>query len=377
MLQSHQQDGDGSGQAPDRTRQGGRGGSATAAGSPGRFLGERRAPRSPPGRTRCTRGRTDSGPAVPGSSNDGTRRSPTSALGQPDHVGRSSPPPWRAGGGECRIKVGAQCLERRGCRGRQRADHQHSALRKVAEAGPDQVPKSPAHPVTDHRLAHGLGHDKAGACRGGLRRLIDKQMDDHRVAPGPAPTANCRGEVSATPQSLRRGQHDYLGFRPDRRRLKPTACRDPWRGEWRGWRGRHGCACAAGNRGSSRAGGCSAGRCACSRQNSVFVGPPEGVQGASKLQDATLAERGGATARPYAALPRWSTITGPARRQGVTRRNPRHAPWSVCAHSESFRARCAPRRAPAVDAGASALLACPFAGLRSAPCRAAQNRTRR
>jgi hypothetical protein len=32
------------------------------------------------------------------------------------------------------------------------------------------------------------------------------------------------------------------------------------------------------------------------------------IQGASKLQDATLAERGGATARPYAGRPRRSTI---------------------------------------------------------------------
>ena len=75
MLQSHQQDGDGSGQAPGRTRQGGRGGTATAARSPGRSRGERRASRAPPGRTRCTRGRTDSGPATPGSYTDGTRRS--------------------------------------------------------------------------------------------------------------------------------------------------------------------------------------------------------------------------------------------------------------------------------------------------------------
>ena len=326
MLQSHQQDGDGSGQAPDRTRQGGRGGSATAARSPGRSLGERRAPRAPPGRTRCTRGRTDSVPAVPGSSNDGTRRSPTSAPGQPARVASSSPPPRRPRGDQGRIEVGAQRLEGHRGRGRQCANHQQGAVRQIGEAGPDQVTQAPADLVTDHRVAHGLGHDKAGARRGGLHRLIGKKVDDHRVAPGPAPTANSCGEVGATPQSLCRGQHDYLDIRPDQRRLRPTACRGPWRGGWRGWRGRHGCACAAGNRGSSRAGGCSAGRCACSRQNSVFVGRPTlgGVQGASKLQDATLAECGGATARPYAAPPRWSTIAGSARRQTTS---PPHA-WS-------------------------------------------------
>ena len=92
---------------------------------------------------------------------------------------------------------------------------------------------------------------------------------------------------------------------------------------------------------------------------------PAGVQGASKLQDATLAERGGATARPYAAPPRWSTIAGSARRQSPSQPDLRHARWSVCAQSESFRATSAPTWVPAVDARASALLACPFAGLRS------------
>jgi hypothetical protein len=88
-----------------------------------------------------------------------------------------------------------------------------------------------------------------------------------------------------------------------------------------------------------------------------------GVQGASKLQDATLAERGGATARPYAAPQRRSTIVGSARRQSPSQTDLRHARWSVCARSESFRARTDPGWVPAVDAGASALLACPFAGL--------------
>ena len=37
-------------------------------------------------------------------------------------------------------------------------------------------------------------------------------MYDHRAATCPAATANRCGEVGATPQSLRRGQHDYLGI---------------------------------------------------------------------------------------------------------------------------------------------------------------------
>ena len=73
------------------------------------------------------------------------------------------------------------------------------------------------------------------------------------------------------------GSTTTWAFRPDRCRLRPTACRGPWNGGTPGWTGRHGCACAAGSRGSSRAGGCSAGRCACSRQNSVFVLSPAGI----------------------------------------------------------------------------------------------------
>lgn len=48
--------------------------------------------------------------------------------------------------------------------------------------------------------------------------------------------------------------------------VRPTGGYDPCHGGQRGWRGPPGCACAAGSRGSSRGGGCSAGRCACSRQ---------------------------------------------------------------------------------------------------------------
>ena len=83
------------------------------------------------------------------------------------------------------------------------------------------------------------------------------------------------------------------------------------------------------------------------------------IQGASKLQDATLAERGGATARPYAGPSRRSTIARPTRR--LSGSSPL-AVSSVCARCEAFPA---PGRLPArprVDADATSLLACPFAG---------------
>lgn len=66
--------------------------------------------------------------------------------------------------------------------------------------------------MTNDRVPHRFGYDKAGARRGGERRLVDKQVDDQGLAAGSAATADRCGEVGATPQSLRRGQHDYLGI---------------------------------------------------------------------------------------------------------------------------------------------------------------------
>ena len=58
-------------------------------------------------------------------------------------------------------------------------------------------------------------------------------------------------------------------------RPRPTARRVPCGDAMTGSSGQHGCACAAGSRASSRADGCSAGTCACSR-----LLPPR-VQGSS------------------------------------------------------------------------------------------------
>ena len=64
--------------------------------------------------------------------------------------------------------------------------------------------------VADHGVADRFGYDEAGARRGGLRRLLDKQVNDNGAPASPATTANRCGEIRATPQSLCRGQHDYL-----------------------------------------------------------------------------------------------------------------------------------------------------------------------
>jgi hypothetical protein len=67
-------------------------------------------------------------------------------------------------------------------------------------------------PVADDRVAHRFGYDKAGARRRGERRLVDKQVDDQGPTAGSTATADRCGEVRTTPQSLRRGKHDYLGI---------------------------------------------------------------------------------------------------------------------------------------------------------------------
>jgi len=68
---------------------------------------------------------------------------------------------------------------------------------------------------------------------------------------------------------------DFAGSRrivADSGRLRPTEPGGPCGDERRGWRDRRECACAAGNRGSSRGGGCSAGTCACSLRGSREIG---------------------------------------------------------------------------------------------------------
>ena len=79
---------------------------------------------------------------------------------------------------------------------------------------------------------------------------------------------------------MRGRQHDQAadtsraGEQPRLMWLRPTASRGPCGGARRGSSGRRGCACAGGSRGSWTVGGCSAGRCACSRHYSVtWVGP--------------------------------------------------------------------------------------------------------
>ena len=178
-------------------------------------------------------------------------------------------------------------------------------------------------------------------------------MNDDCAPSCPASTADRCGEVRATPQSLRRGQHDYLGI-PDRQGagLRPTACRGPWCDAKPGWPVRHGCACAAGSRGSWHAGGCSAGRCACSRQTPYV---PGGIKAARR--HFSRARRSNRSTLRRAATP-------------VNHNAGRHADNSIftplassfCAPGEAFPALGRLPAGTGVEARATTLLACPFAG---------------
>ena len=226
---------------------------------------------------RCRTGRTDSEPAVPGLSNDGTRRWAPSA---PWHRGWSAPPPDGCaerspphrfpgtGRGERVVQIDRQLWIVAGGRGRHRTHHEVGTGWQPTEPLADQVAQSSFHKVADNGIADALRHDKTGthtACRFGGRvrghRVGRHQVHHERTTPGTATTTDRRGELTTTPETLRRGQHPM-----PLAALRPRGGCGPWTGAPRGSRARRGCACAAGSRGSSRAGGCSAGRCACSRR---------------------------------------------------------------------------------------------------------------
>jgi hypothetical protein len=81
------------------------------------------------------------------------------------------------------------------------------------------------------------------------------EVVEHHGRPPSAPSGpDDRGELRTPAQACLRGQH-----------VRRRASRDPCADGRRGSRGPRGCASAAGSRGSSTAGDCSAGTCACSR----------------------------------------------------------------------------------------------------------------
>ncbi len=127
-------------------------------------------------------------------------------------------------------------------------------------------------------VTHGLGHDETrpGQRRGAGARRRSVVAGQRGARPGrrgrPAGHAGWRrrSRRCAAVAGLPRASVSPVSV------VRPRGDRAPWRGASRGWRGRPGCACAAGSRGSSRAGGCSAGTCACSLSTPSVQSPDRG-----------------------------------------------------------------------------------------------------
>ncbi len=104
------------------------------------------------------------------------------------------------------------------------------------------------------RAGVGFGYWSAHRRLASLRQGVQHEPRTARTTATPGH----RAEVRAAGQPRGRGEHGG-GW------IRPTACCGPGGGGQRRSRDRRGCACAGGSRASWRGGGCSAGRCACSR----------------------------------------------------------------------------------------------------------------
>ena len=140
--------------------------------------------------------------------------------------------------------------------------HQVGRRREPVQLGRDDGAQPPGHPMADHGVADGLADDETGP-RTGRRDARDAQpalgplgeeVEHHGRPPGAPAGPDDRGELRTPAQACLRGQH-----------VRRRASRDPCADDRRGSPGPRGSASAAGSRGSSTDGGCSAGTCACSR----------------------------------------------------------------------------------------------------------------
>ncbi len=184
--------------------------------------------------------------------------------------------PWPLRGVEGRVEIPGEVGVRGTGGGRQRADDQSRASRIIMQSLRHKVTKAALDLVPDNRRADRLGYHKSGTggrhdearklLASGLRCYV--HMDDDGTTADTSAAAYGDGEITAVTQSVRGRQHAA----PALPRLRRPGGRDPCHGGRTGLHGRPGCAYAAGSRGSSRADGCSAGTCACSRR--VSCGHP-------------------------------------------------------------------------------------------------------
>jgi hypothetical protein len=180
-------------------------------------------------------------------------------------------------------------VRRIGCR-RAGPDHDHRVHWQLVEPFADQVPEAAAYavahhgaadPPRDHEADPGRGRG-ASICRiGRIGRIGRHECVQHQgVAGGSTTCAHAASERLTRGEPGSQGQHDGRRRDAQRDRVRRRACCGPCGGGPRGSRGRRGYASADGTRAPCGGGGCSAGRCACSRVFSDGVralGPGHGL----------------------------------------------------------------------------------------------------
>lgn len=135
-----------------------------------------------------------------------------------------------------------------------------------------QTSQSPSHPVPDHRTTDGPGHHEADLGPGTPRNSATVQHECAR--PTAHTAADRRLELLGTTHPERDRQHRWS--------IKQTARSGPCVAEQPGSLDLPWCAYAAGTRGSWLCAGCSAGRCAWTRQApGRFMSPPRWRTGTS------------------------------------------------------------------------------------------------
>lgn len=170
------------------------------------------------------------------------------------------------------------------------------------KAVPDEVSQLTFDSISDNRASHGTAHhephqgrfvpvrghaqvhDQGGAaCTASLSDRVGELLAPAHAGHGRQHerTSVDPGQVRPSPAGITAdGRRNTASHPADRaqRVIRRRARRGPCGDGRPGWRGRRGCACAAGSRGSSRDGGCSAGKYACSRVGSRLESRPQHME---------------------------------------------------------------------------------------------------
>ncbi len=162
------------------------------------------------------------------------------------------------------VEITRKCL----CRSRIGPNHQVAASGQLRDPGTGHSAQAPGHPMPDHSRPDRLGdhetHPGRSAGRAGPVGAVHHDQRRRR-AEAPTATADHRAEVARVGQPMASREHCALTWTTDGvGSLRRRACRGPCDGGPPGWRDRRACSSGGGTRACGHAGGCWAGRCACS-----------------------------------------------------------------------------------------------------------------